>query len=321
MEILRSKAILVSVIDQLKLAEDPDFNASDAAAGSGCSARVKALFGVQPATPSQSSRPIELDDLVAAFADRLVIARIGFSNVIEIKYNSSDPKRAAEVANALANTYIVDQLNAKFEANRIATTWLHERLKDLGQQALTAERAVNAFRSQHNIVAADGKLMDEQPVTELNSRLVAARAQTSDALTRLNRFRSHSSLERHGGDFGEREPRGVDFGYAEQFDHHQSSSAIPGTCKARNGVVRARRPGPPCGRQLARKDAGPALVHSGRGPQARRGKQERLRSSQAAAGRCREAAGAGRGAIPVGEFSQVDAARTRDERQRLPQPL
>ena len=113
--------------------------------------------------------------------------KIGVSNVIEIKYSASDPKRAAEVANALANTYIADQLNAKFEANRTATTWLHERLKDLGQQALTAERAVNAFRSQHNIVAADGKLMDEQRVTELNSRVVAARAQTTDALTRLNR--------------------------------------------------------------------------------------------------------------------------------------
>ena len=120
--------------------------------------------------------------------DRLTIANIGFSNVIEIKYNSSNPKRAAEVANALANTYIVDQLNAKFEANRTATTWLQERLKDLGQQALTAERAVNAFRSQHNIVAADGKLMDEQRVTELNSRVVIARAQTADALTRLNKF-------------------------------------------------------------------------------------------------------------------------------------
>jgi capsular exopolysaccharide synthesis family protein len=58
----------------------------------------------------------------------------------------------------------------------------------LGQQALTAERAVDAFKSQNNIVAASGKLMDDQQVTELNSRLVAARAQTSDTLARLNRF-------------------------------------------------------------------------------------------------------------------------------------
>ncbi len=55
---------------------------------------------------------------------------------------------------------------------------------------MTAEQAVNAFKLQNNIIAAGGKLMDEQQVTELNSRLAAARAQTSDALTRLNRFQT-----------------------------------------------------------------------------------------------------------------------------------
>jgi exopolysaccharide transport family protein len=182
MEILRSKAIVVSVINQLNLAEDPDFDAP-ASPLAQLLGRVKALFG-SPIVQRTNGQ----DELVAAFVDRLSIASIGMSNVIEIKYNSSNPKRAAEVVNALANTFIVDQLNAKFEANRTATTWLHERLKDLGQQALTAERAVNAFRSQNNIVAADGKLMDTQQVTELNSRLIVARVQTTDALTRLNKF-------------------------------------------------------------------------------------------------------------------------------------
>ena len=115
MQILTSKAVVVAVIDQLKLAEDPDFRPR-AQPLTGLFGRVKALLGgAEPATEA-NERPNEPDDLVAAFEDRLVIARIGFSNVIEIKYSASDPKRAAEVANALANTYIADQLNAKFEA-------------------------------------------------------------------------------------------------------------------------------------------------------------------------------------------------------------
>lgn len=129
-----------------------------------------------------------MDGVVAAFDSRLSAIRLGYSTVIEISFNSSDAERAAEIANAVANAYVTDQLNAKFEASRIATGWLQDRLKELGQQALTAERAVNAFKSQNNIVAAGGKLMDDQQVSELNSRLVAARAQTSDALARLNWF-------------------------------------------------------------------------------------------------------------------------------------
>lgn len=189
LQILKSKAVLAAVVNQLKLAEDPDYSPT-ANPLRRLVVRAKALFGLGGASAGQASSEYDLDDLVGILEDRLLMGRLGFSNVIEIRYNSSNPRQAARVANAVANTYIVDQLNAKFEANRTATTWLHERLRDLGQQALIAERAVNAFRSQNNIVAAGGKLMDEQQVTELNSRLVAARAQTSEAQTRFNRFQS-----------------------------------------------------------------------------------------------------------------------------------
>lgn len=189
LQILRSKAVLSAVVNQLKLAEDPDYSPT-ANPLRRLVARAKSLFGLGASAGQSGSLEYDQDDLIGILEDRLLMGRLGFSNVIEIRYNSSNPRQAARVANAVANTYIVDQLNAKFEANRTATTWLHERLRDLGQQALIAERAVNAFRSQNNIVAAGGKLMDEQQVTELNSRLVAARAQTSEAQTRFNRFQS-----------------------------------------------------------------------------------------------------------------------------------
>ena len=96
--------------------------------------------------------------------------------------------RAAEIANAVASAYIADQLNAKFEANRMATSWLQERLRDLAQQALAADRAVSAYKSQNNIVSSDGKPIGDQQIAEFNSRLVAARAQVSDASAKLNRY-------------------------------------------------------------------------------------------------------------------------------------
>jgi polysaccharide biosynthesis transport protein len=187
LQILMSDTIAISVINQLKLAEDPDFKGS----GRFLSSLWRIIRGrfvtLAPDQPAGSDeRP--LDRIVAAFENRLSATRIGLSNVIEISFNSSTAERAAEIANAVANAYITGKLNAKFDANRTATAWLQDRLRELGQQALTAERAVNAFKSQNNIVAAGGKLMDEQQVTELNSRLVAVRAQTSEALARLNQF-------------------------------------------------------------------------------------------------------------------------------------
>ncbi len=188
LQILKSKAIAASVIKQLKLDQDPDFTTPSKPLPRLFSHIASALGGeTQKGEPRPADQPPP-NEVISAFQDRLTAGRIGYSNVIEIGFSASNPQRAAQIANAIANTYIADQLNAKFEANRTATAWLQQRLQELGQQALTAERAVNAFKSQNNIVAAGGKMMDEQRVTELNSRLVAARAQTSDALARLNRF-------------------------------------------------------------------------------------------------------------------------------------
>jgi succinoglycan biosynthesis transport protein ExoP len=189
-QILKSKAIATSVIDQLKLAGDPDFK-DPVRPWHWIWQGIRGRFGsVATDRQAQQDKPTDglTDELVAIFDERLLAARLGYSTVIDISFNASNAERAAQIANAIATAYVTDQFNAKFDANRAATTWLQDRLKELGQQALTAERAVDAFKSQNNIVAASGKLMDDQQVTELNSRLVAARAQTSDTLARLNRF-------------------------------------------------------------------------------------------------------------------------------------
>jgi polysaccharide biosynthesis transport protein len=187
LQILKSRAIAVSVINRLDLKNDPDFSASGPSVLSlwnrlraGLSARSNEP---EPKDPDQLS-----EDLVKAFQERLSAYRVEYSNVIEVNFNSSSARQAAEIANATATAYIADQLNAKFESNRTATSWLKERLHDLGEQALTAERAVSAYKAQNNIVLSGGTPIDEQQVSDLNSRLVAARAQTSDASARLNRY-------------------------------------------------------------------------------------------------------------------------------------
>ena len=61
-------------------------------------------------------------------------------------------------------------------------------MQQLGEQSAAAERDVLAFKERNAIVSADGKLMDDQRVADLNGRLVAARAQTTDLLARLSRI-------------------------------------------------------------------------------------------------------------------------------------
>lgn len=186
-QILRSRTIATTVIDELNLAADLKVQSNSRLTAlvrrfRGWLGEPIAGDGVSPEKPN--------DDLVAVFLEQLAVGRVNVSNVIEVSFSWNDSGRAAEIANAIAKAYIADQLNAKFEANRTAAVWLQQRIQQLSDQAETAERAVNAYKSQNNIVSAGGKPLDEQQVSEINSRLVAARTLTSDALARLNRYES-----------------------------------------------------------------------------------------------------------------------------------
>lgn len=186
LQIIKSRATAVAVINQLKLADHPDFKVSDSPLSS-LLRRIRSWRATPPdeQTPSPD-QPSEA--AIGAFLDRLSASRLSYSHVVEVSYSSSSPTLAADIANSVANVFINDQLNAKFEATRTATNWLQERLRSLGEEALTAERAVNAYKSQNNIVSPGGKPIDEQQITELNTRLVAARAQSSEAAAKLARY-------------------------------------------------------------------------------------------------------------------------------------
>ena len=115
--------------------------------------------------------------------------------MIEIDFQSLSADRAAKIANAIANAYVVDTLEAKYQATKTAGGWLQDRLKELRQQAATYERAVVEYKAKNNIVDTGGRLMNEQQMGELNSALTIARAQSAEALARLDRVNQISGRE------------------------------------------------------------------------------------------------------------------------------
>ena len=117
----------------------------------------------------------------------MTIKRVGLTYAIEIEFKSLSPKRAAQIANAVAEAYVVDSLDAKYQTTRRAAAWLQDRLKELREQTASAERAVVDYKAKNNIVDTGGRLMNEQQLGELNSALVQARALTTETKARLDR--------------------------------------------------------------------------------------------------------------------------------------
>ncbi|CAL78538.1 putative exopolysaccharide polymerization protein, ExoP-like [Bradyrhizobium sp. ORS 278] len=181
-EILKSKSVATAVISKLNLAEDPDFSGKASPLHGFLSAARR--FVSSAPEPNASS----MEDLLEEFQRRMNAFRIGTSSVVEVDFSASDPQRAAMIANAIVKEYFDQQLKAEANEQRTLTAWLHDRLQELGNDATSAERAVNELKSRHNIVSADGRFMDQQQVVDLTNRLVAARTNATSLMSRLNRF-------------------------------------------------------------------------------------------------------------------------------------
>jgi polysaccharide biosynthesis transport protein len=194
-QIVKSENVAASVIKGLHLTEVPEFVG-------GAPGSIDRLLAYLRSSPPPPRSEFELmRQAIDTFERSLDAVRVGMSYVLDISYTANDPDRAAQIANAVADAYIVDQLDAKFHANRRASNWLQDRVGGLRDQAATAEKAVVTFKRENNIVAAGGKLMNEQQVSDLNTQLVLARARTSETEARLNRIQSITRADASGATF------------------------------------------------------------------------------------------------------------------------
>ena len=180
-EILKSEKIGLAVIATLQLAEDREF----AGPGDGLIEKVASyLIGQEKPT----SNFVVTRQALEKFADRTTIRRIGLTYMIEISFTSLEAEKSARIANAIADSYIAYQLEAKDQAAQRATKWLHDQVTELSRQAARAGRAVVEFKENNQIVdsgASAYRLLSAQQLAEISSQLTIARTATAAARARL----------------------------------------------------------------------------------------------------------------------------------------
>ncbi|MFK4527101.1 uncharacterized protein involved in exopolysaccharide biosynthesis [Bradyrhizobium japonicum] len=156
-EIAKSDGFLRPLIEQLKIAEDPDI----------------------------AGGYTDMTRLLEKFRNRLDISRRGLTYVIAISFTSNNAERAAHYANAIAEAFVASQGRVRTEATDEAADWLKDRLKALNERLRVSEDAVAAFRFEHKILNAGKDSTTQQlRVTDLNQQVSAARARTEEARAR-----------------------------------------------------------------------------------------------------------------------------------------
>lgn len=176
-EILKSRTIAETVIARLKLAEHPDYAPKESI--------TDIIKGWLPFLPSasdenKSEEQIALErreKLLVKFTENLTVEPVRKTQLVNIYFESHDPKLAAAVANAIGETYIDSQLEAKMGITQKANTWLGGRLGELRQRLDDSEKAMQDFRLREGLIDVSGvRSLGSQELERLGVELTAARS-------------------------------------------------------------------------------------------------------------------------------------------------
>ena len=110
------------------------------------------------------------------------------SRVVRISFTSTSPQLSARIANAIAEAYIDDQLDATNEASQRAIDWLRERRDQLRDQSERAEAIADRFRTENNLQGVDVNRATDAEFERLTANLVEARAELVELEARNRRL-------------------------------------------------------------------------------------------------------------------------------------
>ncbi|MET0272317.1 MAG: AAA family ATPase [Phenylobacterium sp.] len=207
-EILKSGQLAERVVTALKLDEDPEFNGA-MRKPTGLRAvlhGIKGLFGssapVQAKlTPAQIQKRHE--SMVDKVLGGLSVQRVRMTRVIRVSFESESPTKAATIANKFAELYLLEQMEAKFDATQQATRWLTDQVGQMQAQVQQDDAAVQQYKIANNLLSASGTNLTEQEISTYNQSLATSRAEAAEDQARLNTARSQLARGSTGEDVGE----------------------------------------------------------------------------------------------------------------------
>lgn len=148
--IIKSESVARAVIRKLGLAEDPEFAGQTGALRSMIRSISRSLGWDRPETEASPEQYA-----LESFDHKFSAKRDGLTYIVEITIASRDPERAAQILNAVAETYIVANMEEKYKSTLRGKKWVQDRTNELSSQASAAKTAVEDYHRNDVADSAD----------------------------------------------------------------------------------------------------------------------------------------------------------------------
>jgi succinoglycan biosynthesis transport protein ExoP len=192
-QLLTSRDLARSAIKSLELQGNEEFD--PLAKGMGPLTRALVLFGLT----RDPTRLAPEDRILASYFDRLAVLSPTKTRVLSIEFTSRDPDLAARAANAIAESYIEMQQEAKREQARVAAQSLGKLVAELQTRVAEAEARAEEFRAKMGLlVGSNNTIVATQQLGDLNAQLSLSRVAQADAEAKAKLLREMLRRKRVG---------------------------------------------------------------------------------------------------------------------------
>jgi polysaccharide biosynthesis transport protein len=177
--IITSRAVSARVVEKLGLQNDPNF---------------LGLTGTRD--PRARDAALKTVDAAAVLQGKLSVVPLKDTRIVNVRIEDLDPKRAALLANEVADSYLAENLDLRLRISESANRWLEERLGELEQKTKQSETAVYEFKKDADVLSTS--LEDRanfvsqrlatynQALTEVRTRIAGLKARV-DAIEGLRK--------------------------------------------------------------------------------------------------------------------------------------
>jgi capsular exopolysaccharide synthesis family protein len=158
--ILQSDDLAIQTVRALRLYDDPQFAVRSRSNNSGA-----------PFTPAEELK------LIQAFHAHLNVAVVRSSRLVEVKFESTSPKQAADAVNTLSDLYVENNFRKKYESAMQASDWMAGQLRELKVKMEQSHEALINYERENQIYGLDqGQNVTVTKLGDLNKQLTDAEA-------------------------------------------------------------------------------------------------------------------------------------------------
>ncbi|WP_242407082.1 polysaccharide biosynthesis tyrosine autokinase [Phaeobacter sp. S60] len=198
--ILGGRELAGQVVDRLNLISDPEFNMMLRDPGfnpvQALKDMIKRILGMQVYDTTLTPDPAFVrEKVIQTLLANTRVVNIPDTYIFSIWVLSENPFKAADIANAFADTYVENQVAVKLNVTEQATGWLAERVTELRSQLEANERRVADIRAQADVTSPAQLIGLENRLISLRSALAERAAEVAEQQARQAEFTTLQTVE------------------------------------------------------------------------------------------------------------------------------